>query len=217
MNDMKVNTIFIKKSFSDRLRRLKWISAIVLVVFLLIGTQSAFAQFEAPDIQKVTKAERAQFMEQFNDMKWTGRGLYRKTELDDRQTNEIRARLQAVFGDPTQTIEDLINKDDFRPGKAIQFEYWFTVDDSIPMMVLDWDGPFGSGLTFVGASRYIDLMPQVKRTFAKELLSVKELGNYQDYFYSPERQQWFNVAYRDGKYKTEEITSPDGMSINFSN
>jgi hypothetical protein len=192
-------------------------SAIVLIVFLLVGTQSAFAQFEAPDIQKVTKDERAQFMEQFNDMKWTGRGLYRKTELDDRQTNEIRARLQAVFGDPTQTIEDLINKDDFRPGKAIQFEYWFTVDDSIPMMVLDWDGPFGSGLTFVGASRYIDLMPQVKRTFAKELLSVEELGNYQDYFYSPERQQWFNVAYRDGKYKTEEITSPDGMSVNFSN
>jgi len=214
---MKVDSIFKRKSYSYRLLRLKWMSAIVLIVFLLVGTQSAFAQFEAPDIQKVTKDERAQFMEQFNDMKWTGRGLYRKTELDDRQTNEIRARLQAVFGDPTQTIEDLINKDDFRPGKAIQFEYWFTVDDSIPMMVLDWDGPFGSGLTFVGASRYIDLMPQVKRTFAKELLSVEELGNYQDYFYSPERQQWFNVAYRDGKYKTEEITSPDGMSVNFSN
>ena len=193
-----------------------WISALFVTLFLLISS-SAFAQFEAPEINKVTEDRRAWFMERFNDIKWTGRGLYNETDLDDRQTNEIRARLQAVYGNPTQTIEDLINQEDFRPGKAIQFEYWFTVNDSIPMMVLDWDGPFGSGLTFVGASRYIDLMPQVKRTFARKLMTVDDLANYQDYFYSPERQQWFNVAYSDGQYETKEITSPPGMTIDFSN
>lgn len=193
-----------------------WFSALLVTLFLLISS-SAFAQFEAPEITKITEDRRAWFMERFNDIKWTGRGLYNETDLDDRQTNEIRARLQAVYGNPTQTIEDLINQEDFRPGKAIQFEYWFTVNDSIPMMVLDWDGPFGSGLTFVGASRYIDLMPQVKRTFARKLMTVDNLANYQDYFYSPERQQWFNVAYSDGRYETKEITSPPGMSIDFSN
>ncbi|MDZ7681867.1 MAG: hypothetical protein U5J63_09210 [Fodinibius sp.] len=197
--------------------RKKWVLSFCISLLLMLASMSAHAQFEAPDIQKVSQEQRASFMDRFNDIKWTGRGLYNETELDDQQTNEIRARLQARFGDPTQTIEDLIDQKDFRPGKAIQFEYWFTVNDSIPMMVLDWDGPFGSGLTFVGASRYIDLMPQVKRTFARELLAIKELGNYQDYFYSPERQQWFNVKYQDGKYKTKQISSPSGMEIDFDN
>lgn len=186
-----------------------------LTAFLTLLSFSAYAQFEAPEIEKVSEDRRAWFMNKFEDIKWTGRGLYESTKLDDRQTNEIRARLQAEFGDPTQTLEDLINKEDFRPGKAIQFEYWFTVDDSIPMMVLDWDGPFGKGLTYVGASRYIDLMPQVKRTFAQKLMAVESLGDYRDYFYSPEREQWYKVKYQNGQYKTLEIDSPKDMTIEY--
>lgn len=186
----------------------------ITFIFLALS-QPVQAQFEAPEFEKVTNEERAQFQERFKDINWSGRGLYEETTLDDRQANELRARLQAVFGAPTQTLEDLIHKDDFRPGKAIQFEYWFIVDGEIPMMVLDWDGPFGSGLTFAGASKYIDMMPQIKRAFSQELMSVEELGNYEDYFYSPEREQWFRVSYKDGKYQTKEINSPAGMSIDY--
>lgn len=184
------------------------------ILFLALS-QPVHAQFEAPEFEKVTNAERAQFQERFKDINWSGRGLYEDTALDDRQANELRARLQAAFGDPTQKLEDLINRDDFRPGKAIQFEYWFIIDGEIPMMVLDWDGPFGSGLTFAGASKYIDMMPQIKRAFSQELMSVEDLGNYQDYFYSPERGQWFEVSYKDGNYQTKEIESPEGMTIDY--
>lgn len=83
------------------------------------------------------------------------------------------------------------------------------------MMVLDWDGPFGKGLTFAGASKYIDLMPQIKRALSQELMSVESLGNYQDYYYSPERGQWFRVTYQDGNYTTKEIESPEGMKIEY--
>lgn len=182
----------------------------LLTFFLTFISFSAYAQFAVPEFEKVTNQTDAEF---FGNISLTGRGLYQDTKLDDLQTNEIRARLQAAFGDPTRTLEDLINKDDFRPGKAIQFEYWFTVDDSIPMVVLDWDGPFGSGLTFGGASKYVDLMPQIKREFVKKLMAVDTLGNYKDYFYSPEREQWYIVKYEDGSYKTMEIESPKGMSI----
>lgn len=182
----------------------------LLTFFLTFISFSAYAQFAVPEFEKVANQTDAEF---FGNISLTGRGLYQNTELDDLQTNEIRARLQAAFGDPTRKLEDLINKDDFRPGKAIQFEYWFTVDDSIPMVVLDWDGPFGSGLTFGGASKYVDLMPQIKREFVKKLMSVDTLGNYKDYFYSPEREQWYIVKYEDGSYKTMEIESPKGMSI----
>jgi len=193
----------------------KIISTYFFVFFLFLISIPAFAQFEAPQFEKVTHDKRAWFNNKFKDIKWTGQGLYGKTEIDGLQTDTLRARLQTAFGDPTQTLEDLINKDDFRPGKAIEFEYWFTVDDSIPMMVLDVDGPYVRGLVFGGASRYIDLMPQIKRAFAKKLMSLDSLDDYQDYFYSPERKQWFNVMYRDGKYKAKKIDSPPGMTIDF--
>jgi hypothetical protein len=186
-----------------------------LTVILVLVSLTAQAQFQEPEFRKMTEADRAWFMNKFEDIKWTGRGLYDDTEIDDMQTNELRARLQARFGDPTQTIEHLINQPGFRPAEAIEFEYWFTVDDSIPLMVLDVDGPFGRGLVYGGASRYIDLMPQIKRAFAKKLMNDNKPVNFQDYYYSPERGKWFDVRYENGKYITKEIDSPKGMVIDF--
>ncbi|WP_440999059.1 hypothetical protein [Fodinibius sp. SL11] len=191
---------------------LKMITGMVIIL-LSLTSLPAFAQFEAAEFEKITKENRAQFERQTQNISLTGQGLYEDTKLDDRQTNEIRARLQAQFGNPTQTLEDLINKDNFRPGKAIQFEYWFMVNDSIPLMVLDWNGPFGSGLTYGGASKYVDLMPQIKREFVRKLMAVEDFGEYKDYFYSPEKEQWYIVKYEDGKFRNEEIDSPPGMSI----
>lgn len=183
-------------------------------LFLLLAAP-AYAQFEVPEFEKITEDRRAWFMNKFDDIKWTGRGLYDDTEIDNRQTNEIRARLQAAFGDPTKTLEDLIHTEGFRPAQAIQFEYWFVVNDSIPMMILDVDGPFSNGLVYGGASRYIDLMPQIKRAFSKKLMGVEELSPYQDYYYSPEREQWFNVVYKNDEFQIKDIESPEGMEIDF--
>ncbi len=181
----------------------------ILTIVLLLGFSTPlFAQFEVPEFEKINGAEEvARFDRRFNNIDWTGRGLYKKTPIDNIQTNKLRAKLQAVFGSPTKTIEDLINEPDFRPGKAIQFEYRFVVNDSIPLMLLDVDGPFGHGLVYVGAVRYIDLMPQIKRTLSRKLMNA-EPAEYQDYFYSPERKQWFDVRYQNGEYIIEKINSP---------
>ncbi|MDX1636463.1 MAG: hypothetical protein R3281_00750 [Balneolaceae bacterium] len=195
------------------MRLARYSTAFAVLFFILFST--AFAQFQEPEIEKVPHEQREQFMQRFSDIKWTGQGLYQETRLDQQKTDEIRARLQARYGNPTQTLEDLIDDPNFRPAEAIQFEYWFTVDDSIPMMVLDIDGPFGDGLVYGGASRYIDLMPQIKRTFSQKLMEVDKLAPFQDYFYSPEREQWFDVRYENGELVTTKIDSPEGMTINF--
>ena len=177
-------------------------------IVILISFGSAFAQFEEPVLRKVTKAERASFESRFADISWSGQGLYNPTTIDRIPTIELRSRLQAVFGDPTQTIGDLINNN-FRPGKAIQFEYWFIIDGEMPLMILDLDGPFENGLVYVGASRYIDRMPQVKRTLSRLLMSEEgEPAEFSDYFYSPQREQWYRVEYTDGEFKREMISRP---------
>ncbi|MEX0661380.1 MAG: hypothetical protein WD381_00500 [Balneolaceae bacterium] len=183
--------------------------SLLLLLFSLFFTITAHAQFEDPDIQKVDRSERSEFQSQFSEIGWTGQGLYNPTTIDRIPTIELRSRLQAVYGDPTQVIGDLINRNDYRPGKAVQFEYWFIIDDEIPMMVLDLDGPFEDGLVYVGASRYIDLMPQVKRTFTRDLMQVgDDMQPFSDYFYSPERDQWYLVEYADGEFNHEPIDRP---------
>ena len=193
----------------------KRLFTVLITLTILCISPRAFAQFSEPEFEKVTEDKWGWFMNKIENVKLTGQGLYDKQEIDSIQTNKLRARLQAAFGEPTKTIEDLIDGPRFRPGEAIQFEYWFTVDDSIPFMVLDIDGPFGEGLVYGGASKYIDLMPQIKRTFSKKLMNVDSPAQYQDYFYSPERDQWFKVEYKNGEYSTEKIESPEGMTINF--
>jgi len=183
-----------------------FLSVVLLALFI---PYQASAQFEDPEIVKVGHTDRAEFQERFENINWTGQGLYNPTTIDRIPTIELRSRLQAVFGDPTQRIGDLINTENYRPGKAVQFEYWFVIDGEIPMMVLDLDGPFENGLVYVGASRYIDLMPQVKRTFTRMLMSEGDsLAAFSDYFYSPERDQWYEVTYSNGEFEREIIDRP---------
>ncbi|NCP83450.1 MAG: hypothetical protein GW809_02505 [Bacteroidetes bacterium] len=200
----------------------RFISRFIIILIASVLSFPVYAQspFSAPTIRKVTKEEREYFSNQFGSIKWTGAGLYEKAPIDYIPTMELRARLQKAFGNPTQRLEDLIDKIDFRPGECIQFEYWFIVNDSIPMMILDVDGPFDNGLTYGGASRFIDLMPEVKRTFSKILIDVKELADFDDYFYSPEddRLSWYRVAYKNGEFLNKKIDKPIGLrEINFDN
>ena len=179
---------------------------------MILLTTSAKAQFEEPEIVKVTAQEAEAFQERFANIKWTGQG-FNYNSLDRIPAIEIRAKLERVFGEPTKTIENVMGDGKFRAGKAIQFEYWFIVNGEMPMMVLDLDGPFADGLVYVGASRYVDIMPEVKRTLTRTVTEA-EPKEYVDYFFSPEREQWYKVSYSGGVYKKEEIDAPTHFKTN---
>lgn len=187
------------------------IISICLVVILhvdIIQAQSVPSAFAVPVIKKVEKNERVAFQRQFSEMIMTGEGFQGNTVIDNLPTTEIRARLQKAFGDPTMRLDDFIGQANVRPGNSIQFEYWFIVNDSIPMMILDIDGPFTLGVVYAGSNRYVDMMPEIKRTLSRALMNVSSMGEFQDVFYSPERNEWFNVEYKDGVYKTDKISRP---------
>lgn len=163
-------------------------------------------------IRKVDAEDAEKFEKRFNDIKWTGEG-FQFNSLDRIPAIEIRARLQSEFGDPTKTIENIVEDGKLRIGQAIQFEYWFIIDGEIPMMVLDLDGPFADGLVYAGASRYIDLMPQVKRTLTRQL-TENEPKEYTDFYYEPNAYQWYKVSYKNGVYKKEKVSQPSHIKLN---
>jgi hypothetical protein len=190
----------------------QWLLA---MVFVLIGS-AIQAQvpdaFRVPTFRKVDNKDRAAFMTRFNQMRdMTGNGFQGETAIDRIPSTEIRARLQRQFGNPTVTVADFVGAQNVRPGNSIQFEYWFIVNDSIPMMILDSDGPFANGLVIGGSSRYVDRMPEVKRAFSDKLMSDRTLAEFNDYFYSPERELWYQIRYSNGKFETKTISVPDHL------
>jgi hypothetical protein len=182
---------------------------ILMVLFIApVALAQQFDTFAEPRIVKVANNERADFERRFGRFNMTGVGFQGGSVIDQLPTSEIRSRLQAVYGDPTMRLEDFIGVRDVRPANSIQFEYWFVVNDSIPMMVLDIDGPFTRGLVYAGAVDFVDLMPEIKRYLSRKLMNVNRPGEFEDVFYSPERNTWFRVSYKAGNYETEEITRP---------
>lgn len=161
-----------------------------------------------PELVKVNRTERSDFQRRFRNVQWTGAGFEGSTVIDRLPTRELRARLQKVYGDPSQKLKDLIDGNNFRPGHYIQFEYWFVINDEIPMMVLDIDGPFGNGLVFAGDSRFVDLMPEIKRTLSAKLMEITELAEYEDHYYDINKRQWYLVRYMDGAFSSEEVMRP---------
>lgn len=198
-------------AFSTFLQR--FVLSIVALPALVLAAGAVQAQdlLGEPDIRKVDTAERETFEQRFDNIQWTGSGFEGSTTLDRIPTSEIRARLQKVFGDPTQKLKHLHGQDDFRPAHYVQFEYWFIIDDEIPMMVLDIDGPFDNGLVFGGASRYVDLMPEIKRTLSRKLMEPDELGEFADHYYDLENEQWYEVSYMGGEFNVREIERPDTL------
>lgn len=186
--------------------------ALVVTTPLLVDAQIS-TLVQRPEFKKVDRSERSNFLDAVENIVLTSRGMEDETTIDNIPTVEIRARLQKVFGDPTQKLDDLVGKDDFRPGNFIQFEYWFMVNDSLPLMILDVDGPKASGLVYGGASRYVDLMPQVKREFSRLLMQVTELGDFRDIYYDIDEDVWLEVAHQGGKFATRKIDQPPGFDV----
>lgn len=174
----------------------------------LHAQEADFDAFAQADIVKISSEDAAAFQRQFRNTRWTGLGMQGITDIDRIPSMEVRARLQTVFGDPTRQLDDLAFNPDFRIAEAIQYEYWFVIDDEIPLMILDIDGPFARGLVYAVSVSYIDLMPQIKRRLSELLMEPATLAEYEDIFFSPERDAWYEVRFQNGEFSYEAIPMP---------
>lgn len=184
----------------------------LVMYFSLMVTAKAqeteFDAFSEADIVKVESENAAVFQRRFRNTRWTGLGMQGITDIDRIPSMEVRARLQTVFGDPTRQLDDLAFEPNFRIAEAIQYEYWFIIDNEIPLMILDIDGPFTRGLVYAVSVSYIDLMPQIKRRLSQLLMEPVKLEEFNDIFFSPEREAWYRISFADGEFDYEEVPMP---------
>jgi len=171
-------------------------------------------EFQITSVRRVRDLERSWFRERYREVEWSFLGTgTRLTFTDTIRTRDLRARLQARFGEPTRTLAEIYSNEWVRaPDSArkdpIQFEYWFVVNDSIPVRVSDVSGPGERGGIVSTDRRYRADLPDL-RTALLRPLRREERAPYVDYYYEPEVRRWYRVGYDGRSFFRERISRFD--------
>jgi hypothetical protein len=159
-------------------------------------------------IERTPPGNEAAFLARFGDALWASATGTARTELDTMPTPEARARLHTAFGVPTRSPVARGRPEQSGGSVLVQFEYWFVVNDSIPFVVMDRNGPFGRGLALVADEAHLELVGAVYEAMAERLMAATELMPYVDYYQSGERGQWYRTGYDGERYYTIETERP---------
>jgi len=128
-------------------------------------------------------------------------------QVDTTATPHIRAKMQSTFGAPTETIVEVHNTAD--PGENIQFEYWFIVNDSIPVTVMDSYGPFDHGIVLSGDHRFRDQLFNLRQSLLGRMMREAPFGVYTDYFYDRVDSRWYRTGYDGAIFFVKPMSPPD--------
>lgn len=137
------------------------------------------------------------FLDRFLERLWTAVSAA-GTPIDTLPTPQVRARLNTVFGAPTRTPVARGQPDRQGGSAFIQFEYWFVVNDKIPFVVMDRNGPFGRGLMMIAAEDDLDLVEALRDDLVRLLMRPDFLMPYVDYFQAEDGRRWYRTGF-DGK------------------
>lgn len=165
------------------------------------------AQLAALRWRKVEPGAQQSFVEQFGETYWQAAVPGPRLLVDTAATDVLRGRLQAAFGDPTRN-GDAQERHGYGGSEFVQFEYWFVVNDSIPLLALDVDGPFGHGLLVASDERYAELLRPIKADLSARLDAARRPDPWLDYYHSYERQAWFRTGYNGVEHFTVEVRPP---------
>ncbi|MEO0557712.1 MAG: hypothetical protein AAF170_05950 [Bacteroidota bacterium] len=149
------------------------------------------------------------YLEQYREVYW--KAMSARSPIDTMATPVLRGRLQAAFGKPTRNA-DALKKVGYSGSEYVQFEYWLVVNDSIPILAMDIDGPFGRGLLVAGPEAYDRYLPQIKRDLGERLIARRFSDPYVDYYLSYERNRWYRTGYNGAEYFQRTVRRPPGWS-----
>ena len=157
--------------------------------------------------EKVRPADQGPFLEQYGEAFWVSAATGGRAAIDTTNTAVLRGRLQAAFGDPTRN-GDAQRRHGYGGSEHVQFEYWFAVNDTIPVLVLDLDGPFGRGLMVAADEPQAALLPALKADLARRLAAERTADPWLDYYHSFERGAWYRTGYNGAERYVREVRPP---------
>lgn len=164
--------------------------------------------FAVETVDYVPPSGRLAFRNRFRHTRWAYAGTTYRTALDTARTWRLRAALEGRYGPPTQTLSDLGADVRLGPGTAFMFEYWFVVNDSIPLLVTDAGSPTDRGLV-IGTDGERRIAGSLLRDLIFAALASDPLRPYADYRFEPEARTWEVVGYDGVRLVRRTIPRPD--------
>ena len=155
---------------------------------------------------KVEPDAQGVFLEQYREAYWQAAQPVRGLALDTVGTHTLRGQLQAAFGGPTRNA-DAQRRYGYGGSEFIQFEYWFVVNDSIPVLALDIDGPFGRGLLIASDEPHAALLPRLKADLSARL-DGRRPDPWVDYYHAYERRTWYRTGFNGTEGFTIDVRAP---------
>ncbi len=151
---------------------------------------------EVKSVQVIHKLQQGFFERLFGDTEWAYLGSNHVTALDTTLTWRLRAALEAEYGSPTNTVVEIGQDTTLTLGNAAQFEYWFIVNDTIPVVASDVSGPLDRGLVLASDRRLRERLTDLRDAIFEPLARADAPRvPFADYFYEPEGRRWFLVGF----------------------
>ncbi len=148
------------------------------------------------------------FQATFGEVPWSFLGNTFTASGDTIRTTRLRGALQARYGAPTRTLGDLGPDARLGSATAFQFEYWFAVNDTIPLLVSDVGGPRDRGLVVATHARLREWLP-VLRAWLLDDLAAARPEPWADYYYDPPARAWSVVGFDGFRIVERAIPRPD--------
>ena len=161
---------------------------------------------------KVEPYEQGAFLARFREAYWTAEGANsRRFEGDAVSSLEHRGRLGFAFGAPTRNAAAQ-EQEGYAGDPEVLFEYWFVVNDTIPVLVIDPAGPDGRGLLLAGRRTDIAEHPLVHEQIKAALYDVAaaqpRMTPFVDYVYSRATGRWTRAGYDGTRLFAEPARAP---------
>lgn len=155
------------------------------------------------------KLERVVFQSRYGNTRWAFLQGVRREPIDTTATSDLRARMQAHFGPPTFTLAEMDSIRGRAAEALIQFEYWLVVNDSMPAMVLDVNGPLGRGVVVATDARWRHVLDRLRYGLLERLFTDPRREPYVDYFYQVDTSAWYVTGFDGASFFYRRIDRPD--------
>ncbi|MEM8556756.1 MAG: hypothetical protein AAGG50_02825 [Bacteroidota bacterium] len=187
---------------SERLRRAQRVADSLQIIADSIAALPPLSEVR---LSKVEPDEQGAFLDRFREAYWVS--VPESAVIDSLATLYLRSRLATAFGTPTRNAA-AVEQEQYGGSEFVQFEYWFVVNDSIPLMVLDRNGPEGMGLLVAGDREDEALLGYVKTQLADQLVRSTLLSSFVDYYQSRNTRQWYRAGYDGAQFFVNAIRRP---------
>jgi len=149
------------------------------------------------------------YRDDFSRTKWSFTGSNSRAPLDTMKTADLRSRFEHHFGPPSITLAELGYPDTLQREQIIEFEYWFVLNDSINVIVMDVNGPWDRGVVLAADEQYRTELRVIKRTFLEQLVLDSNRKPFMDYYFNYDQRAWYLTGYDGASFFDERIQRPD--------